>query len=156
MRRTDRQRIDAAFYDEVFQKATELFLAINDGKYPYCIPLNFARMNNKIYIHSALEGKKLDLLRQNGHVAFSMAVDMEIDRAKSTTYFKSVCGHGTAVIVDDKAEKGAALDAISLRYASNCPRPGTEANINSVAIIRIDIEELSGKCSQKKEDLLQA
>ena len=47
---------------------------------------------------------------------------------------------GTAIIVEDKEEKRTALDAITVRYKSLCPRPAPDSMINRVAIIRIDID----------------
>lgn len=145
MRLKKRECHDPAFFDEVFNKGEELFLALHNGDFPYLIPVNFIRLGERIYIHCALAGTKLDLIRQDGRVAFSLAVDVRIDREKSTTYYKSVCGTGRASIVEDPDEKRLALDSIAEHYASRCPRPAPEADIRSVGIVRIDILSLSGK-----------
>lgn len=145
MRQKKRECHDPAFFDEVFSRSEELFLALHNGDFPYVIPVNFSRLGERIYIHCALEGAKLDLIRQDGRVAFSLAADVRIDREKSTTYYKSVCGTGRAFIVEDPEEKRLALDSIAERYASRCPRPAPEADIRRVGIIRIDIVSLSGK-----------
>lgn len=122
-----------------------MHLALMDGDYPYCLPVNFARVGSAIYIHSALEGHKLDCIRKKQHAAFSIALDVEIDREKSTTFYKSICGTGNARIVEDKQEKGMALDAIASRYGARCKRPAPEKDIRRVAIIRIDITGITGK-----------
>ena len=92
MRRKDRERTDPGFFDEVFSAAEVLFLAFNNGEYPYCLPVNFAREGDHLYIHCAPEGLKLDCARRDARVAFSCAVDVVIDRAHSSTYYKSLCG----------------------------------------------------------------
>ena len=145
MRKQNRECLDPAFFDEVFSTAEDLCLAMHDGEFPYVIPLNFVRQGNCIYIHCALEGHKLDCIRQNPRVAFTIIADVSIHREKSTTYFKSLCGKGTACIIEDETEKGRALDAIAQRYAALCPQPTPTASINRTAIVRIDIEELTGK-----------
>lgn len=145
MRRKDREHNDPAFIDDVMSRAEEMFLALNNGEYPYCLPLNFAKVGNAIYLHSATDGTKLELIKRDGHVAFGAACDVEIIREKNTTHYKSVCGTGNAVIVEDMKEKGFALDAIAARYGSRCQRPAPEKDINRVAIIRIDIVGITGK-----------
>lgn len=150
MLRKDRECNEPALYDEVFSKAEIMFLAFNDGEYPYCIPVNFAREQTRLYIHSALAGHKLDILQQNDKVAFSAAIDVEIDVRRSTTYYKSVCGKGRGAIVQDESEKQKALDLIATRYNAACPKPAPLAAINRVTIIRIEIESLNGKCNLRK------
>ncbi|GAB1254672.1 pyridoxamine 5'-phosphate oxidase family protein [Desulfovibrio falkowii] len=151
MRKKNRECNDPAFFDEVFAAADEIFLAMHDGDYPYVLPLNFARLGQVIYIHCALEGHKLDCIRQNPRVAFTIIADVTIHREKSTTYFKSLCGKGLARIVEDEAEKGRALDAIAVRYAALCPQPAPSASIRRTGIVRIDIEELVGKRRQPSD-----
>lgn len=145
MRRKDRQCNDPAFFDHVFNTAEALCLALRDGGFPYCLYLNFVRKDNVIYIHSAREGHKLDLLRANGNAAFALACDIRIDRQKSATYYASVQGRAHGAIVDDIEEKRAALDMLSARYEALCPRPASDANVARVAIIRLDILEMAGK-----------
>ena len=152
MRLSKRECSDPAFFDEVFSRAEELVLALNTGDFPYLIPLNFVRLGQRIYLHCALEGTKLDLIRRDGRVAFSLATDVRIDREKSSTYYKSVCGTGRAFVVQEQEEKRLALDSLAERYAALCPRPAPEASIRRVAIIRIDILSLTGKrCLPKGE-----
>ena len=55
-----------------------------------------------------------------------------------------------------KMEKRTALDAITVRYKSLCPRPAPDSMINRVAIIRIDIDSLMGKYAPGEEEALKA
>lgn len=145
MRRKDRECNDPHFFDQVFSHAPEIFLALNNGDYPYILPLNFARSGSVVYFHSAREGAKLDLIRANGNAAFSLACDVVVDPENSTTCYKSICGRGKARIVEDRDEKRAALDLLALRYCALCQRPAPDADLNRVAIIRLDIESMTGK-----------
>lgn len=150
MRKQQRECREPAFFDEVFATADELFLAMHDGDFPYVVPLNFVRWGQSLYIHCALEGHKLDCIRANPRVAFSLTADVRINREKSTTYYKSLCGLGTACVVEDPAEKGRALDALAERYAALCPRPTPESAVARTGVVRIDIVELTGKRSLPK------
>lgn len=145
MRKAERECNTENFYAEVFNNSDELYIAFNTGTFPYIIPVNYVYTNNALYFHCATEGTKLDLLAKDARVAFSTATGIAIDRKKSTTYYKSVCGTGQAVLVEDNAEKIQALDSIALRYTSQCPRPTPPGMLGKVAIVRIDILEISGK-----------
>lgn len=150
MRRKDRFRDNEDFINKVLDEAESIYLAMMDGKYPYCIPLNFARADGHLYLHCAHEGHKLDLIAKDPHVAFSCAVDVIIDQAKYTTYFRSVCGRGQASMVEKVEEKCFALEAIGVKYAAACPRPCPPSAADRVAIVRIDIVDAWGKESLPK------
>lgn len=145
MRRKDRECSNQDFMLAVLDAAETVFVAFIDHEYPYCLPFNFAKLGSTLYFHSALEGKKLELLRQNPHVGFSAAIETEIIREKATTYYKSVCGAGIAEIVEDATEKGLALDAIGAKYKALCKRPAPPEMISRVAVWKIAIRNLTGK-----------
>lgn len=86
---------------------------------------------------------RIDVLRRDGRVGFSTAVDVCIIREKSTTHFRSLCGTGRVSEVTDTEEKRRALDAISLRFDARCPRPTPDAALARVNILRIDVESLT-------------
>lgn len=150
MRRKDRQNNSPDFLNYVLDHASHIYVAFMDGEYPYCLPFNFAVIGNKIYIHCAREGKKLDLIHKNPHAAFSIAIDEEINTEEATTYYKSVCGKGLASIVEDSEEKRQALNVLGSRYKARCAQPATDRDVNRVDIIRLDIEEMNGKQNIKK------
>lgn len=156
MRLKKRECNEEAFFDEVFTAAEDMALAMNTGDFPYVIPVNFAQEKTngtrRIYIHCAPEGHKLDLLRADDRVAFMLHTGVEIDREHSTTIYNCVCGTGLAVLVEDTVEKGRALDAIAMRYHARCHVPARPEDISRVAIIRIDVESLSGKRRPRKVD----
>ena len=71
---------DPALPGEILNKAESLFVAFQTGDFPYVLPFNHVWLDGRIYIHCALEGRKIDVLRRDGRVGFSTAVD-EIGRA---------------------------------------------------------------------------
>lgn len=150
MRRKDRQCDELAFMAYVLDNAETLFLAFHDGAFPYVLPFNFVARDNKIYLHSAREGHKIDLISANNHVAFSACLDPVIDQARFTTYYKSVCGKGMAFLVEDAAEKAAALAMLAEKYRALCKIPTPRAVIEKLAIIRIDIVVLTGKKNEPR------
>ena len=65
MRRQDKIISDPNLIERVIQKGTVVHIAMMDGDKPYQIPLNYGYQDSSFYIHSAREGKKIDLLRAN-------------------------------------------------------------------------------------------
>ncbi len=152
MRRKDRSRTDQEFINDVLSNAEEIYVGFYADPAPYVIPLNYVYLHDKIYIHCAPEGRKIDCAKANTQVGFSTATNIEISKEKSTTYYSCISGTGRARIVEDKVEKHFALDAIALRYNANCEIPTPEKMLENTAIICIEIEAISGKCNPKPAD----
>ena len=145
MRQSQRECNTPEFFDEVFNRGEVLFLSLNTEGFPYGVPVNFVFLEGRLYFHCALEGAKLDLIRRDGRVGFVVAADIVIAREKSTTYYKSVCGTGRASLVENMDEKRHAIDALAERYGASCPRPTPDGALRHVAVVRIDIEAMTGK-----------
>lgn len=147
MRRKEKLRLDEDFFDYVFDHSPVIYIAFFDGDFPYCLPFNFYKDKSSIYIHCALDGHKLECIKQNPRVGFSLACEIEIDTRKSTTRYKSLCGKALACLVVDENEKRQALDQLAIRYNALCVRPAPPAAIQRTNIVRFDIIEISGKNS---------
>lgn len=90
-----------------------LSMAGNDG-YPYAVPLNYLYRNNRIYLHGALEGKKVDLLNNTQAVQFTVVKEYATIPSyftgskmacSASQFFKSVMIFGKAAIIKDIEEK---------------------------------------------------
>ncbi|MBT0652210.1 pyridoxamine 5'-phosphate oxidase family protein [Geomobilimonas luticola] len=122
-----------------------------DG-WPMVKPLNFAYREGRIYFHCALQGEKLDDIRRDPRVCFE--VDLPIAYVKGAPdnpcraeyLYRSVIIRGRAVIVEDRGEQIAALDALMRKYQPEGGYgPYPEEKLALTGIVRIDIEDLSGK-----------
>ncbi len=157
MRRTDREVTDKAQILEIMDGCDALSLALMDGEYPYVIEMNFGYEDTndglKIYLHGAKEGKKLDLIRKDGHCAFSMSRkhDLVPGRVECATTFKyeSVCGRGNISIVEgDEAVHG--LTVFSKKYLPDMPNAFSSKHTAAVTVMRIDVESYTGKRREVK------
>lgn len=122
-----------------------------DG-WPMVKPLNFAFHEGLIYFHCALEGEKLDDIRRDNRVCFE--ADLPVAYVKGTGdnpcraeyLYRSVIVRGRAVIVTEREERLLALDLLMAKYQ---PEGGygayPEEKLALTCIVRIDIEDLSGK-----------
>ncbi len=68
MRRKDKEMIDEKEMLSIIDKAIICRVGMCWQDEPYVIPMNFGYQDNYIYLHSAREGRKLDILRNNDKV----------------------------------------------------------------------------------------
>ena len=149
MRRTERQMLDLEFMYAVLRDAQEIYIAMNAEGAPYVLPVNHVFHEGCIYFHCATEGRKLDLLRADPRVGFSTAVDIAVDGA--TTRYRCVCGNGAAEIVTDADVKNSVLRAIAARFKAPCHFPVSAEKFAATGIVRIRIENMTGKYSRRGE-----
>ena len=76
MRRKDREVTELEAVMEIIRQCDVLRLGLADGDYPYIVPMNFGWEEKEgrlyFYLHGAAEGRKAELLRQNGACFFQM------------------------------------------------------------------------------------
>lgn len=148
MRRRDKQITDIIELEIILCSAELCLLAMVDDGKPYCVPLNFGYRNGALYFHSAPEGRKIDILRSNPAVSFTIISRHEIvmnERVCSwTAKFTSVIGSGKAEIITDRTGKEKGLEVLMGQY-SNEEYDFSEENLDGMVIIKVTIEEMTGK-----------
>ena len=147
MRLKDREITDFGKIEEVIRKAIVCHLGLVDNGEPYIVPVNFGYENKAIYFHSALKGRKVDLLKRNNRVCFELETDVEIGKTEKSSCavkYRSVIGTGKAHILEDKQEKTRGLKAI-MRQCAGGEYEFSEDRLGTVLVVRIDIEEITGK-----------
>jgi uncharacterized protein len=150
MRRKDKEIDDPAVIESILRRSVVCRLAMADGNQPYVVPLSFGFRDRALYFHSARQGRKVDILKRNPRVCFEFDIDASVKKSGAPCQwgmkFRSVIGTGTARFVEDPAEKRYGLGAILAQYSSESfEYPDSE--IKKIVIIRVDIEEMSGKQS---------
>jgi nitroimidazol reductase NimA-like FMN-containing flavoprotein (pyridoxamine 5'-phosphate oxidase superfamily) len=149
MRKANREIKDKAAIRAIMEEALVCRIGLSDDGMPYVVPMNFGLGKNCLYLHCATEGRKLDILRRNDRVCFEMDLLREIrPGAESCGWgacYESIIGFGRAVIVEGPAEKRAALDRIMEHCGAAGPFSYPDVTLARTAVIRIDIESLTGK-----------
>lgn len=131
-------------------KVLRLGLAVDNE--PYVVPMNYGYTMEDcrlvLYLHSAVRGKKLDMIRANPRVFFELDCDVtpfegQVACQYGLTY-SSIMGRGTARIVEDVEEK---MQAMSILMKTQTRKEFTfnERLVSIVAVIRIDVEEYTAK-----------
>lgn len=151
MRRKDREQ-DRSFGLAVIDECEYATVAIQ-GEEPYCVPLSLVRVEDDLYFHCALEGKKLDLLRKNPAVWVSFVGENRAARDEFTTYFRSAMVKGTASEVTDAGEKVSALRALCEKLTpGHMPAFDSEVarSFAVTGIWKIHMDEITAKEKAKK------
>ena len=153
MRQHKKEIKDKNVIDNLLRCATvgRLGTTGKDG-YPRIKPLNFVHTEHAIYFHSAKEGEKIDDILRDSRVCFE--VDLPIayvkgrqdDPCKASYLYQSVIIYGKAALVSAEPERRKALSELMRKY-----QPGRgygefpEAKLAITAVVRIDIETMTGK-----------
>ena len=119
---------------------------------PYVVPMNYGYTfeDGKLvfYLHGALRGKKLDMIRANPRVFVELDCDrMPFEGEKPCQYglsYSSLMGRGTARIIEDVEEKMQAMTAL-MKTQTQKDFTFNEKLVSIVTVIRIDVEEFTAK-----------
>jgi len=152
MTKRERQVTDLQQIQEILDKAKVLHLGLSVDNEPYVVPMNYGYTmeegNLTLYLHSAVRGKKLDMIRANPRVFFSIDCDrMPFESEKPCQYglvYSSVMGRGTAQIVEDVEEKKKAM-SILMKTQTGKDFSFEDRLVSIVAVIRIDVAEFTAK-----------
>ena len=109
-----------------------------------------------LYLHSALQGKKLDMLRANPNVFFELDCNLQpFEGRKPCQYglaYSSIMGRGRASIVEDVEEKKQAM-TILMRTQTGREFSFDDKLVSTVAVIRVDIADYTAKHRPIPENL---
>ena len=150
MRRKDREVTDNARIDEIITRCSCCRVGFNDGGEVYIVPMNFGWEEKEgrlyFYLHGAAEGRKAELLRQNGACSFQMDCGHRVVQLPGhgiTTRYGCVMGKATVTPLTEE-EKPQAMRLLIDRYlpgAPGCP-PQTMAR---TAMWRLEVADWSAK-----------
>lgn len=151
MRRKDREISDFNEITEIIKKCDVCRIALNDGDFPYIVPLNFGLEVKDgqafFYFHAAAEGKKLDLIAKDNQATFEMDCDHNFilyeERMSCTMGYASVIGHGTIETVPDE-EKYAALKILMRQYHAEDFKFNTDM-MEVTTVLKMTVTDMVGK-----------
>lgn len=151
MRRSDREITDFSEIVEVMKKCDVVRLAMNDGDYPYILPLNFgmAVENGRVelYFHGAAEGRKYSIIAKDNRASFEMDCGHRLvtrpEKGSCTMEYESVIGRGRMDILPD-SEKLPALKQLMEHYGKG-DFPINQAVLERTVMMRLRVEEMTAK-----------
>lgn len=152
-----KQQISQEECVQILKRASSGVLGVHgDDGYPYTVPLSFAYEEGKdgglgtIGFHCAKVGHKIDSIRRNNKVSFTVIDRDEVMPKERTTKFCSVIAFGTARIIEDEEELRQAANAVGAKYSAGYEdlyMKETEDTIREgrLCCVEITIDHMTGK-----------
>ena len=139
--------------ETILREETIGYLGLSMDGNPYVVPLNYGYVAGKIIFHCALEGKKLDYLKANPQVCFSVGRQSgEVVRhpqgAQCNADHESIICYGAARIVENLEERKMVLETFNRCLQPDAGEITLEAAAKCCAV-EIKIVEMTGR--QQKE-----
>ncbi len=152
MTKRERQITDPNRILDILNRGKVLHLGLCVDNEPYVVPMNYGYTQEGeklvIYLHSALRGKKLDMIRANPNVFFEIDCDIvPFEGVLPCQYgvtYSSVMGKGIAQIVEDVEEKKKAMSVL-MQTQTGKDFSFVDRLVSMVAVIRIDVSEYTAK-----------
>ena len=158
MRRKDREVTDLRAIRDILDRCKTCRVAMGDGEELYLVPLSYGYTLEDgtltLYLHSAREGRKLDLWRRDPRVCFEISREGELlvpeNPCGASRCFAGLIGWGEAVFVEDPAEQ---CRALSLLYAHQTGRQAafTPEQAETVCVCKIVSRRFTAKQKTRPE-----
>ncbi len=153
MRRKDREIKDI---DSVLKRTRVLRLALREGEGVYIIPLHFGYEHDgdsyTFWMHSAKEGHKLDLIRENSSACIETDTDEKLllfdEACECGALFSSVIARGRIEIAEDAGEKMRGLSLL-MEHQSGRHYEISERMCEGVTVLKFTATEISAKARTK-------
>ena len=152
MRKSDREIKSKEEIIDIIKRCDVRRLAFNNGDYPYILPLNFGFeiKNDKVifYLHSALEGTKVDIMKKDNRASFEMDTKHELqyyeEKGYCTMSYESIIGRGRIRILPED-EKMNALKKLMGHYHKSEDTYFNPAAISRTLVYSLEVEEMTAK-----------
>lgn len=147
------QSIEKKEIEAILGRNTAGTIAVNgDDGYPYAVPMSYMYDEGQIYLHSAVSGHKVDAIKRDNRVSFSVIDQDKVVPEEFTTLFSSVIAFGRARVIDDRDEKLRTIRILTEKYSPNM-KAKMEAEISDTfdrfIMIAIEVEHMTGKKSKR-------
>lgn len=151
MRRKEKEITDKKEIEQIFETAQVCRIAMIDGGKPYIVPMNFGYKDDILYFHSALSGRKIDILNNNPDVCFEIDIPGEVIKSKEacswSMNYRSVIGEGMVEFIKDDSMKRDAFNIIMNQYSESNNWKFGQKMIDNTLVFKVKIDSISVKRS---------
>ena len=151
MRRNEKEIKDFDEIESILKRNNVCRIALSNDDIPYIIPMNYGYKNYTLVFHSAKEGRKIDLIKNNPEVCFEITEGIEILKSKDacsfSTKYKSVIGRGKIEIINDASLKIEGLNVLMGQITNNKNWEYSKKALKNIVVLKLEIDELTGKQS---------
>lgn len=150
MRRTECAVTDQATIMHILQRATVCHVAMVDAGEPYVLPMNCGWDGTHLLLHSAGEGRKIEILRANPRVCIEIEEDVErvigATGGDCTENYVTVIGTGTVSFVSSPTEKTRDLNVIIHQcHAGAGTETFADETLHRLAVMEVTFDALACK-----------
>lgn len=150
MRREDKEITEQKELDEIIKKARVCRLAVSYEAMAYIIPMSFGYADRALYFHSAKEGLKLLILRENPKACFEMEIDTQVVPSENacdwTMRYQSIVGFGEVEFIEELEGKREAMKIIMQQYADE-GKLIEDSALSGFTLFKLNISTMTGKKS---------
>ena len=141
--------------EEILKQETIGYLGLSTDGMPYVVPLNYGYIEGKIIFHSALTGKKLDYIRANPQVCFTVGRQSGEVRRHGMgdpchVDSDSVICYGEARVIENVEERKVALDMFNRCYQKDAEEISLE-DASECYAVEIEISEMTGRQEREQK-----
>jgi len=154
MRRQDREITDINEKIDLIKKCKVCRIGLSEKNIPYIIPLNYGYSfeNNilTLFFHSATEGKKLDIIKNNNNACFEIDCDTKLIEAEEACdygyAFRSIIGFGKIIILEDMEQKINGLNQIMKHQTEQeAAYDFIHNDFKNICVYKMVVQEFTGK-----------
>lgn len=155
VREPQRAVYDRSLVNQILDEGFICHLGFAIAGQPYVIPTSYARNNDLLYVHGSAASRMLRNAAAGIPVCLTVTLLDGLVLARSifnhSMNYRSVVVLGTATLIEDRAEKLAALEALSehiLPGRWKDSRQPNEQELKATSVLQLPIEEFSAKVRQ--------
>ena len=156
MRRKDREIQEIEDKIKIIEKCKHCRIGLSKNNCPYIVPLNYGYSYNyeseklTLFFHSAIEGKKIDIIKSNNKACFEIDCDTKLKEGqKACEYgyeYKSIIGFGEITFLETNLEKIEGLNKIMQHQTGEkIDYTFDENELKNVAVFKMEVEDFTGK-----------
>jgi nitroimidazol reductase NimA-like FMN-containing flavoprotein (pyridoxamine 5'-phosphate oxidase superfamily) len=150
MRRGNKEITDKLELEDIINKSQVCRLAVCKNNIPYIIPISFGYDGLNLYVHTAIEGRKIEFWETNPLVCFEFDIDVKVIKSENackwTSAYRSIIGYGKISEILEERKKNDALNHIMMHYSGK-NWEFEPKDLKAVRLWKIEIAKLQGKKS---------
>jgi nitroimidazol reductase NimA-like FMN-containing flavoprotein (pyridoxamine 5'-phosphate oxidase superfamily) len=156
MNKAERGITDDGRMREILAGGKYAIIAMCRDNEPYVVTLSYGydRVKHALYFHSAARGLKLDIIAANPAACATVIEDGGYVANQCSHRYRSVVLYGRMHVVDDTGERLHGLETMARQLEADLAARRekisrlSEEAWRGMAILRLDIEEITGKSGQ--------
>ena len=150
MQKADREVTDTNWMENLLRMGKFVTISMCMDNEPYVVTLSYGYEDGRMYIHTAKEGLKLDIIKGNPRVCGTVVEDMGYVHGECSHRYRSVVFWGKIEIVEDIKERMHGMEVL-LEHLEDDPAMLRNRFLKSrdaydrINVLKLDIGTMKGK-----------